>query len=594
MTLSIQVNKSILILYSIFLSLIYIFMLNYEHLFIEFFFIIVIIEIYSMNLIIKPDGIFDMTDDYTYGKLFDGKAVFLNYWMMTGNISTEIKEHYDMTILPGRNEELSSASINGFNIGINKLLEITEPKSITNTEKLEAAIKVTEFLISKDLQKKLFVNRDIIASMPSLYEDEEVCSVNECELYKKMQPIVNRIYEINELSKEINRRSYYEDNFRKFAVNYLFNDDVDLEDTLRKIEDITKIYYIPLDSSLGFITVVLISVLAILMFMSLIFLFFENYQPFFEILSIDSWFILILGIVMILCSCLTSIGELTISKCHLKTCLLEMGIIIYLLIILYELIVNLSSEIILCEWIKKHKYLVLLFIFIIDILLSGLTLLNPYTIENIIVEDGFNYKTCEMKHTYGKLAIIIMSIEKLTFILCISFLIFVEWNMKKCFYEIRFIMFAIYSNLLLLLVSHILGYINVRNYYLNFIIQQSILIFISILSYTCSYGFKLFLALVGKKDLKIAFINRINENFINSTTSKTRKTVEDSVMNYEIEKTVEESNVDVIATNDITSEDNSNNNNQKRQTLYSKIISYHYSSFSTIDHDYNDKTNISS
>jgi len=524
-----------------------------------------------------------MSDSFTFNKLYDGKAVFLNYWIPGEPLASMVKKHYNMTILPGRNEELSSTSESGFNIGINRLLEITESndKNVTNAEKLEAAVRVAEFITSKDFHKMLCAKGEVIPAMSSLFEDEDVCNAIDCDLLKNMQPIPENIYE---KSGGIYNRYDYELKFRNFASDYLFNKDVSLEDTLRKIEDITKIYYVPLNFSLGIVMIILIIVVSFLMLISLIFLFFENYQPFFKFLSMDSWFILVLGIIITLSSNLMSFGEITVTKCHLRLGLLEIGITVFLSIILYELMINLPSEIKFIQWVKKHKYLFLLFLYSIDILLIGITILYPYNIKTVIVEDGHNYQTCKMENIYGKLITIIISSEKLIFVLLISFLIFIEWNKKNIFYEIRLVMFAIYSDILLLSLTFIVNYIDFKNYYIKFILQQCILLFIYISSYTCLYGFKLLLALIGKKDLKISFINKINENFINSTDLKTKKTVNESFANYKIEKSVEESDANITVINGTEFNDDSNNNPQKK-SLYSKIITYHYSSFSSIESD---------
>lgn len=521
-----------------------------------------------------------MPDDFTQNKLKDGKAVFLNYWMLTGEISNALKQHYNMTILPGRNEDLSSTSVYGFNIGINSLLETTysESDDVSNAEKLEAATKVVEYIVSKDLQKKYFIGGECIAAIPSLYEDEDVCKLYDCELFKKLQPVVNKVYESNNGMYE---KNVYESKYRKYAIKYLFEDHVDLDQTLRKIEDITKIYYVPLDKiefSFGLIMIVLIAVISLLMLLSLIFLFFENYQPFFKILSADSWFILIMGIIMMLCSTLTYLGELSIGKCYLKISLMEMGITLYLFIILYELIFNLPSEIKLIEWIKKHKYIVLFILLSIDVLLIGLTHLDPYSVEIILVEDGNNYKTCKMKYLLGKMITMMLTLEKVLLVFLVSFLLFVEWNMKKIHYEVRFILFAIYSNLLVLSTSLIINFIHIKSYYLKFILQQCVLIFISIFSYTCSYGFKLFLAFIGKKDLKIAFINKINKNFISGEDLEPSKTVEETCCtNYKTENPYD----DHDAIN--STEESQRTSENQHSKLYSKILSYHYSSFSSVE-----------
>jgi len=214
-----------------------------------------------------------MTNDFTLLKLKDRKTVFLNNWYLSNSNAEKIEKYYNITILPGRNEELSSTSVNGYNIGINSLLETkySEDKNITNAEKLEASIKVTKFFISKNIQKKFFINRESISFMPSLFENEDVCKVNNCELFKKLQPIVNRTYKMYE---EMYERKDYETKFRNLAYDYLFNDDITLDDTLRKIEDITKIYNATLnkiDFSIEFVTVFLIIAIAFLIFISLIF-----------------------------------------------------------------------------------------------------------------------------------------------------------------------------------------------------------------------------------------------------------------------------------------------------------------------------------
>jgi len=48
-----------------------------------------------------------------------------------------------------------------------------------------------------------------------------------------MQPILNRIYEKNGGMYD---RNVYEYKYREIAVNYLFNDNVNLEDTIKKLK----------------------------------------------------------------------------------------------------------------------------------------------------------------------------------------------------------------------------------------------------------------------------------------------------------------------------------------------------------------------
>jgi len=96
------------------------------------------------------------------------------------------------------------------------------------------------------------------------------------------------------------------------------------------------------------------------------------------------------------------------------------------------------------------------------------------------------------------------------------------------------------------------------------------------------YGFKLILAFLRKKDLKITFINNIYENFINNSDFQTQKSIEENFSNYKTEKTVEESDVTVTDPNDLSSDDG-RKKYQRKKSLYTKIISYRYSTFTSND-----------
>jgi len=532
-----------------------------------------------------------MGDDFTVSKLQDGSAVFINYWILSDPLASIIKKNYDMTTLPGRNEELSAASISGYNIGINSLLATThsEDENITNKEKLDACIKVAEFLNSKDTQKTFMINGDSITAMSSLFDDKDVCDVNNCDLLKEMQPVVNKIYETNGGMYE---RTEYETRFRNLAFKYIFEDNVDLKDTLKKMDDIVKIYNIPLNNIFGLITFALIIILGILMLSSSIFLFLENFKPFFKFLSTDSWFIIIIGSVLILGTSLMNLGDNTATKCNLKVCLLDIGVKLYLSVISYELISNLPSEIKPSVWIKNRKYLFLSVLFFIEILLNILLMIDPFGVKNVIKEEGQNYKECKMKSTFGKSIVIIMGLEKVLLILSILFLLFVEWNKRKIYYELRYILFSIYFNLLLLFVSFLVDIVKINNYYIHCAIQEFILILISILVYSSLYGYKLFLALCNGKN--VAFINNKNKNFIDGNDMKVEKSYEEGYgVNYSFKTTNNgenngENNSNSNSRNNISNNRNNVNNrnngrkgNQQEQkpSIFSKILSYHYSPF---------------
>jgi len=506
---------------------------------------------------------FNLLDVETVNKILQDSSIFLKFWVLAEPLASKIDANYGMAPLPGGNENISTASINGYNVGINKEVEIFD-------ERREAAIKVIKYITSKEMQKQYFLNGDIVTAIPSLYDDDEICQKRNCELFKNIQSLldIDHTYGFYDKYK-------YEEKYGKLAASYLF-EKKDLSEVLNKIEDITKIYYIsmdPDDNYIGLIIIIIVSIFSTLMLFSLIFTFMENFQPFFENLSIDSWIILISGLILILCSALTKLGKLSDKKCHLELLLNSIGISLYLIIILYELIINFPEDNKFFRWVRKHKYLFLLFFLSIDFGFNGLSIINPFSVQTKIVEDSHNYQICKMTTSLGKSMITSSIFEKIILFTFNSFLIFSEWNIKRTFYEIRFILLALYSNALLAFIYLFLNFVSI-NYYSQFIIQEGVLIFMSISSYIILYGYKLYSAFMKKQNVKLKFINSINKNFIDNSDcfnkspqedyiTKTATIVEDNNTETEIENN-EQINIEQLVENNPSS-------------FFTKMLNYHYS-----------------
>jgi len=395
-----------------------------------------------------------------------------------------------MAPLPGGKEGISAASVNGYNVGINSMIENFD-------ERRDAAIKVVKYISSKEMLKKYFLDGLLLPAIPSIFDDEEVCKIEDCELYKNIQPLL-------EIPHHFYDKDKYEEMYAKLATSYVFKNK-DLSNILNKIEDITKIYYVLLGSDdhyIGLIFVIFFFIFSTLMFLSLIFTFKKKFKPFFKNLSKDSWFLLITGFVLSLSSILTRIGVITVIKCHLKVLLTSIGFILYLIMILYELIINFPVKNKFCKWIKNHKYLFLSLFLLMDFTINGLMLINPFSVHDKIIENGRNYQICEMTTFLGKSMINLLFFNKLIIFMIISILIFIEWNIEKMYYEVRFIFLAIYTNYLLVFIALIFDFVH-TNYILEFIIQETLSIFMSITNYIFLYGYRIFLAYLYKQNMRL-------------------------------------------------------------------------------------------
>jgi len=200
-----------------------------------------------------------------------------------------------------------------------------------------------------------------------------------------------------------------------------------------------------------------------------------------------------------------------------------------------------------------------------DLLIGSISLINPYTSQSVLVEDEESFEICKFN---GKYSIIIILIYKILEMFLLLFLIFVEWNISVTMYDMRFILLTIYMNILSIVFIFVFEIIKIKNYILYFVLQTVVISFISISNYILLYGFRLILAFIKKQNIKIKFVNSINEKFINNESQLQTKSTNNNNINSTIYKS---STTDEYG-------DNGNNSIASKETNFiSRMINYHYS-----------------
>ncbi|ORX84161.1 periplasmic binding protein-like II [Anaeromyces robustus] len=322
---------------------------------------------------IASDEIFTGYSEIFINPLFKQRFLFLKFWYM--DVMREAM--YEPFTPPGNKIGISGSAIGGYNVGINKYSSDTKKK---------ASIKVIEYITSKDIQKKIITEKKLISAMTSLYDEEDICNVVDCEFFKSLQPIGRPI------TKMLDYNSYSE-KFRNYIYEYLYGDKTP-EEVLKRIDDITKTYYISLktnDSSVGLIFFIVACIISTIILLSLIFLFFESYSKYFEILRSDFWVISMIGLILIIFSGFTELEGVTSMKCHLKVILISFGFTLHYIPILYTLNIHFPDNDNILEWFKKHPYPFLFIFIILDILLNCLLFIKPYDIQRISDIQSQNY-----------------------------------------------------------------------------------------------------------------------------------------------------------------------------------------------------------
>lgn len=434
----------------------------------------------------------------------------------------KMNANYEASLLPGFKEGISGSVLGGVNLGISKY---------SREEKREEVIKVFKYLTSKQLQKKLVLKHDIVSGIPSVYDDEEICQQINCELYKNVQP-VNRP---NSLTNDYNKYSY---DFRTLVFDFLYGN-ATASEIVKKIDDITKIYYISYKEDsyiLALISYISFTFIISFIFLSSFVLFFKKYKSYFNFLPSDFWFIINMGTILILCSGIMEIGQKKIIKCQLNYIFIIYGFSFIIIPILYKLIVSFPKENKYSKWIVYHKYL-FLFIFLIIDIIHSFFLLSSYSIKQIILKDKENFEICEMKNDFfTTLVMISLLLIKGITLLIILILIYVEWNLKSSFHDLRFIVLGIYSDILFLISIVVIKNISIDNYLIYYILTISIKTITSVFNYFILFFVRIIALLMKKETDESLYIKNINKIFIeydgNSNKERTRITNSSITTNY--------------------------------------------------------------
>lgn len=146
---------------------------------------------------IGSDIIFKSNEDFTAKKFSDSNFLFLKYWYLPVLTKT-----LDISPLPGIKKGISGSVIGGHNIGINMY---------SNIQKRNAVIEAFKFLTSKEMHKKYIAKNNYLTPISSLYDEDEVCKVVNCDFFKSIQLIGRPVTKSDDYIK-------YADNFKKKCV----------------------------------------------------------------------------------------------------------------------------------------------------------------------------------------------------------------------------------------------------------------------------------------------------------------------------------------------------------------------------------------
>eukprot|EP00833_Pecoramyces_ruminatium_P016413 jgi/Orpsp1_1/1190445/evm.model.d7180000078994.1 len=460
---------------------------------------------------------------------------------------------YILSNLPGIKDGISGTLLTGYNIGIANYI---------SSEKIKYSVEAIKFMTSLEIQRELVLGEQIISGILSLYREEDVCSrIGYCEFYRDAQPVAKPYIVTNDLQTSVSL-------FSKYLRDYLFGDEIP-ENTIRKMEDINKIYDISIDpkeSSVGLVIFIIILLILIIIILSSSLLFINRFEKEFNILPKPFWLLILLGIIMLLTTTFIKYGAASIYKCHLNTILLSLGYTLTFTPVLYFLIISFPNDDNRYSiWVKSNKYLFFMFFTLFDILFNGLSLITPYTIKtiNYLVENDKNYNICDKNSTLLKTSIYLFISYKVILIFVMILLIFLEWNLIKVKYDIRLILSNLYLNIITFAILFIFESFFISNYILHFLIQVLLIILLVIVNYLLLYFSRLFIPLIFKEDED----SKLFEHFSLTTTAPT-------------EVAESQNNNPSISQSNKSNNTNNKSNHSDNFKIFSSLMEYHYRTLS--------------
>lgn len=271
--------------------------------------------------------------------------------------------------------------------------------------------------------------------------------------------------------------------FRNYVYEFLYGDKT-ASYVLNKVNDITRIYYLSLNTEstpFGLIFFTIFLVLAVITILTSITFSIKYFQKSFSFLSTSYWYIIEIGLLCHICANFVDIGEVTINKCNLKLFLISIGFTFTFIPILIKLIINFPEENKLSVWVSKHKFIVLLGFVLIDLVIQFISSETLYKIQTIRSNNEKNYQECVFNGALSSISFYANVAVKVITALCISFLSFIEWNIQETRYDVRYLICAVYIDLMSIIVIIIFKQVASSNYVTNLVICK-VLFLIFILS----------------------------------------------------------------------------------------------------------------
>jgi len=405
------------------------------------------------------------------------KVLFSKNWY-----KAKYRDKYYINALPGNKEDISGSTFKGYSIGVNKYIDNSKKQSAKDTIK---------YLSSEEGQMNITRDLGVFCGMDKVYENESFCKNDAqefCDIYKKLQ-IVVRPYSLTEDYDK------YSNKVIEYLHQYLYKDEsssISANETLAKIDDITKVYYIEATSFLGNFMFWTPTVTLVIMFLSFFTIYNYKIGKKFIFFTKFYWFTYLLGLGLIMSYMYTNTNTITSFKCQIKTVLLSVGFTLTITVQCLRLISNFPTKTNFVISVEKNLSLIVSCLVYLDVISSTNFFFVSYTNDIYYIDDGKNYRRCQFLSLDSKLLLGGIFLYKMLVVVLGYIYIYLEWNDIFLKLDIRMISYSYIVSSVLGIVFIIFSFIdNDMNQY--YFIKNIIIYLYCVINYILTFFYKFFI-----------------------------------------------------------------------------------------------------
>jgi hypothetical protein len=423
------------------------------------------------------DNAFKASDYSIVQNVLRNEVLFARFW--ENSISTM---NYYATHIPGNKKGISASCINGMNIGINKYIK---------EEQQIAAGNVLEFFFSEMIQRDLVINYKKTVALKKMYNDDELCKYLEndqismnCEVYENLQYFLKPLNLIDTYVK-------YSVKYRDILNSFLYKGTRNSEEALEDIYNISHVYDIKITSWLGIFVVLIIIFSFLVIIVSYIMIIQKKNKIYFKFLRNRYWLLFMCGLMIVNIYPLVGLNKLSRFKCYIRPILISEGFTISFTPILLKIIVNFPLKNKISSFINQNFFVFILIFVLIDIISFIFYSMSPLVVQTYYVEDGLNFQYCVSYSEFGKTVIMLLIGYKSIILLILALFLFMEWNLEETREDIRSFISILYINILSITLYIIIYYIDIKNYYIYYILRVAPIYCYTITNYVMVIGLRI-------------------------------------------------------------------------------------------------------